>query len=83
MILKNKRIGLEFPIALAVTNNTLCGVTPCSPVVARAKLSKQEARRKQQNVSEMKHAILLCRGDPDSRPGLVKWDLWWTKCRRG
>jgi hypothetical protein len=27
--------------------------------------------------------VLCYRGDPGSIPGLVKWDLWWIKWRRG
>jgi hypothetical protein len=31
--------------------------------------------------SSSDYSLASHRGGPDSRPGLVKWDLWWTKWR--
>jgi hypothetical protein len=59
MTLKNKCAGFELLVAVAMTSITFWDVTPCSPVEVKTKLSKQQARWRQQKSSEMRDAKIV------------------------
>jgi hypothetical protein len=69
--------GYEVSVLLKGKRSSILAFTRC-PSDARVIYKSMWPRHSWSGKSLVSH-----RGRPGSPPGLVKWDLWWTKWRRG